>query len=113
MKYSYYESLWVTADYDDEKGGDRIECDLSVFVDDEEIDKTVDELGGNPYPKELVETILKRHIDDKIALIHKVIERVELYRKDKKLHIEIHNKYNSDVEEITLVRKWRNWVIEK
>lgn len=52
-------------------------------------------------------------LDDKIALIHKVIERVELYRKDKKLHIEIYNKYNSDVEEITLVRKWRNWVIEK
>lgn len=52
-------------------------------------------------------------LDEKIALIHKVVERVELYRKDKKLHIEIYNKYNNDVEEITLVRKWRNWIIDK
>ncbi len=51
-------------------------------------------------------------LDEKIALIHKVIERVELYRKDKKLHIEIYNKYNSDVTILTLKRKWRNYIIE-
>ena len=51
-------------------------------------------------------------IDDKIELIKKVIDKIILSRSEKKeLHIEIYNKYNDNVENITLVRKWRNWVI--
>lgn len=55
----------------------------------------------------------KFDMDERISLVNKVVERVELYRKDKRLHIELHNKYNSDVKEITLIRKWRNWIIEE
>lgn len=33
--------------------------------------------------------------------------------ENKELHIEIYNKYNDNVENITLVRNWRNWVIER
>lgn len=49
-------------------------------------------------------------LDEKIQLIHKVIEKVLLTR-DEMLHIEIYNKYNSIVDKVTLKRKWRNWVI--
>ena len=50
-------------------------------------------------------------LDEKINLIKKTIDRIYLSRADKKLHIEIYNKYNDNMEHITLVRKWRNWVI--
>lgn len=51
-------------------------------------------------------------LDDKISLVKKVIDKIILSRdENKKLHIEIYNKYNDNVENITLVRKWRNWVI--
>jgi hypothetical protein len=53
-------------------------------------------------------------IDDKIELIKKVIDKIIVSRdENKKLHIEIYNKYNDNVENITLVRNWRNWVISK
>ena len=53
-------------------------------------------------------------IDDKIELIKKVIDKIIVSRdENKKLHIEIYNKYNDNVEHITLVRNWRNWVIER
>lgn len=53
-------------------------------------------------------------IDDKIELIKKVIDKIIVSRdENKKLHIEIYNKYNDKVEHIVLVRNWRNWVIEK
>lgn len=52
-------------------------------------------------------------IDDKISLVKKVIDKIILSRdENKKLHIEIYNKYNDKVENITLVRKWRNWIVE-
>jgi DNA invertase Pin-like site-specific DNA recombinase len=51
-------------------------------------------------------------IDDKIELIKKVIDKIIVSRDEtKKLHIEIYNKYNDNVENIYLVRKWRNWII--
>ena len=51
-------------------------------------------------------------IDDKIELIKKVIDKIIVSRdENKKLHIEIYNKYNDNVENIYLVRNWRNWVI--
>lgn len=51
-------------------------------------------------------------IDDKISLVKKVIDKIMLSRDEKKrLHIEIYNKYNDKVENICLIRKWRNWVI--
>lgn len=53
-------------------------------------------------------------IDDKIELIKKVIDKIIVSRdENKKLHIEIYNKYNDNVDNIYLVRKWRNWVIER
>ena len=52
-------------------------------------------------------------LDDKISLVKKVIDKIILSRdENKKLHIEIYNKYNDKVENITLVRKWRNWIKE-
>ena len=50
-------------------------------------------------------------LDEKINLIKKTIDRIVLSRIDGKLHIEIYNKYNDNMEHIVLVRKWRNWVI--
>ena len=53
-------------------------------------------------------------LDDKVQLIKKVVDKVIVSRNEKKqLHIEIYNKYNDNVEHITLVRNWRNWVISK
>lgn len=53
-------------------------------------------------------------LDEKIELVKKVIDKIMLSRdENKKLHIEIYNKYNDNVENITLRRKWRNWVIEE
>ena len=51
-------------------------------------------------------------LDEKITLVKKTIEKILLSRIDGKLHIEIYNKYNDNMEHITLVRKWRNWVRE-
>lgn len=51
---------------------------------------------------------------DLVQLIKKVVDKVIVSRNEKKqLHIEIYNKYNDNVEHIYLVRKWRNWVIDK
>ena len=52
-------------------------------------------------------------IEDKISLVKKVIDKIILSRdENKKLHIEIYNKYNDKVEHIYLIRKWRNWIVE-
>lgn len=52
-------------------------------------------------------------LDDKIRLIKKVIDKVILSRDEqKKLYIDIYNRYNDKVEHVTLVRKWRNYVKE-
>lgn len=52
-------------------------------------------------------------LDDKIGLIKKVIDKVILSRDEqKKLYIDIYNRYNDKVEHVTLVRKWRNYVVE-
>lgn len=51
-------------------------------------------------------------LDDKIGLIKKVIDKVILSRDEqKKMHIDIYNRYNDKVEHVTLVRKWRNYVV--
>lgn len=52
-------------------------------------------------------------LDERINLIKKTIDRIYLSRADKKLHIEIHNKYNDEIENIILKRAWRNWIKEK
>lgn len=53
-------------------------------------------------------------LDDKISLVKKVIDKIILSRgENKKLHIEIYNKYNDHVEYITLKRKNKNYVIVK
>ena len=53
----------------------------------------------------------KFDLDDSISLVKKVVNKVILSR-DEKLHIELYNNYNDAVENITLRRKWRNWIKE-
>lgn len=54
------------------------------------------------------------NIDERIEMTKKVISKIFLHRGNKKeLYIEIHNNYNDEIENITLIRKWRNYVIKK
>lgn len=53
-------------------------------------------------------------LDDKVQLIKKVVKKIILERGEKKeLYIYIYNNYNDTVEKLKLIRKWRNWVVDK
>ena len=53
-------------------------------------------------------------LDDKVQLIKKVVKKIIVERGEKKeLYIYIYNNYNDTVETIKLIRKWRNWVVDK
>lgn len=61
----------------------------------------------NSIPNKVKDMFEAKHgtVEDAKSVI--ILSRDE----NKKLHIEIYNEYNDKVENITLVRKWRNWVI--
>lgn len=87
------------------KNYDKVEADLERY--NKQAAQILDE-----SEKEFDYTLFD--LDEKIELVKKVIDKIMLSRdENKKLHIEIYNKYNDHIENMTLKRKWRNWIIEE